>query len=428
MVDAAPFAALPILVGQVPYVDEKTALDLLGRVVRDVHPLTWGFTDEGMKDWAPEVVDFAMGEIRALPPGAVRIEIMCKLPKRLSMSEKREVLDGILNGTFPTVTRQHTKPISHADVIAGFVATLLVDWREEWIAAETTNEDGDCMREYIARRDVGQLTEDAIRDMWSRTDHKDPLLPLPRDYFWLVALLPEDLRAAPLSRIRRCKDLSSRRRCLASLDEELTDAERREVVLEGTSTSEAHMQTHHLRRVAQHLQKVPYELRYRWLELVLAIEVPYHREAGLMVLLPSLTPEDQSRVEEVLIASALKNGECHVSRWDLLSDAAFSPIIFRLRDALYGWNRDKAIVHLIEHRDPAVVERCLLPVIESLSRLPKESCLEVVGAMTPWLAEVTGGALPKALCALPVPKAPEVANPLYVLQRVIGDAKPEDIV
>ena len=47
--------------------------------------------------------------------------------------------------------------------------------------------------------------------------------------------------------------------------------------------------------------------------------------------------------------------------------------------------------------------------------------------MTPWLAKATDGALPKALSALPVPKAPEVANPLYIIKRVIDAANVEGV-
>lgn len=433
LLDAAPFAALPVLVGQVPYLNVESAVDLLRRVVRDVHPLTWEFTDERMKAWAPEAADFAMEQVRALPPGAERIQIMCGLPARLSRSEKRETLDGILDGTFPNETPQHTKPMSYADVIARFVRTLPVEWREEWIAAQASNKESSIgmLLEHIARRDVERLTEHAIRSMWARTDHKggffSRFFPLPGNYFWLVPLLPDDLRSAALKRIRRSTDRSDRLSCLAFLDEDLTEVERREVVLEGTSAKEPSMQIHHLRKVKQHLPKVAYEIRRRWLELALAIEVPYHREAGLMLLLPSLTPEDRRRVEETVVLSALENGECHVSRWDLLSDAAFAPILSRLRDDAYGWSRDAAIRHLVEHRDATLVEECLLPLIESLSSLPGESCLEIVHAMTPWLAKVTDGALPKALSALPVPKAPQVANPLYVIKRVIDASNLEDI-
>ena len=166
LVGAEPLAALPLLVGQVPFLKPEAAVDLLRRIVVQVHPGTWGFEDKVMKLWPTKAVGFALEQIRALPSGPSRIEALCNVPSQLTHSEKRETLDGILDTTLPRLHPEHPG-ISNTERIAEFVRTLPEEWQEEWIRAWALDEDGvrTVSDEYFARRDIERLTESALRDM-----------------------------------------------------------------------------------------------------------------------------------------------------------------------------------------------------------------------------------------------------------------------
>jgi len=427
LVGAEPFAAVPLLVGQVPFLEPEAAVDLLRRIVLQVHPGTWGFEDEVMKRWPAEAVAFALEQIRALPSVPLRIEALCYVASCLTLSEKREVLDGILDETLPRLHPEHPG-ISNSQLIARFVRTLPEEWQEEWIRAWALDDDGapNVFDEYSARCDVDRLAESNIRDMWSRIDHSsESPHDIPEDYFWLASILPADLRMRALERIRACKDQDTRLHHLVDFDEELTTEERRElveVVPNEYIREEPWAQADHLRSVAHHLPKVAEDLRHRWLEAVLSFDTDY-RQWGLVALLPVLSTPKLESAKEALVSAFIAEGgfvtnDC---RWELIPDEVFAPLVYRLRDDECGWRRDQAIKHIVEERDEALVERCLTPLLESLPSLSKDACLEAMLAMTPWLAKVTDGSIPLAIGSLAIPNALTPANPGYWRERVSDD-------
>jgi hypothetical protein len=97
----------------------------------------------------------------------------------------------------------------------------------------------------------------------------------------------------------------------------------------------------------------------------------------------------------------------------------------RLKADPYGWSRDEIIEHVIEARDPELADRCLQPLLDALAELAPDSCLEIVHAMTPWLADRSQGAVPRAIAELPVPSSSRPANPLYVVDRVLAASSDE---
>lgn len=417
---AEPFAAVPLLVGQVPFLAPEAAVDLLRRIVVRVHPGTWGFTDEVMKGWPAIALAFVLEQIRALPAGPLRIEALCGVPSSLTLSEKREVLDRILARALSRLHHAHPL-ISNCELMSVFVRMLPEEWQEEWIRVWALDDDGvpGVSLEYNARRDIDRLSESALRDMWSRIDHTSEPDEVPDDYFWFASKLPADLRMTALERIRACRDQDNRLHFLMTFDEELTCEERRElveVVPNEYIRSEPWAQTGHLGIVEDHLPNVANDLHHKWLDAVLSFDSDRQRQLGLMSLLPVLTGPRLKEAKQALVSAVIaKRGfvtcDC---RWDLIADERFAPIIYRLGDEEFLWGAEQAIPYIVEHRDEALVERCLIPLLASLPSLSDNACLEAVLAMTPWLARVTDGSFPLALASLAIPGTLAVrGNPDY---------------
>jgi hypothetical protein len=425
--EAAPFAVVPMLTAQLPHVDVPAGLALLDQIATHIPASAWDFTDAALDRWPEPVGQHALSCTRALPPGKERIKALCTVARRLTLAERREALDGILDGTLPDTTYEHTKPLSYHNVITDFVRTLPEAWQEEWIATEAT----DVSAEYRARRDLGHFTEVALRKMWSQIDHAStPSRDVPQDYLCVAKHLPPDLKGLALARIRASTSQSSRVYHLADFDGELTDAERYEVVEVPWNDYTRHdprSQADHLQRVVTHLPKVPIELRQQWLQTVLTFTEDYDLQRGLMALLPSLSGKDHRQAVDALVASVIRKGQFYTSetRWSLLPDDALGPLLLRLRKDAYGWSRNQFIAHLVKERDPALADRCLRPLLDGLSDLEADHCIETVHALTPWLADRSDGAVPRALAALPVPVPCRPANPLYVIERLLAQVEDE---
>jgi hypothetical protein len=160
---------------------------------------------------------------------------------------------------------------------------------------------------------------------------------------------------------------------------------------------------------------------------VLTFTEEYDLQRGLMALLPSLSGKDHRQAADALVTSVIREGRFCTSetRWSLLPDDALGPLLLRLREDAYGWDRNQIIAHLVEERDPALADRCLRPLLDGLSELDADHCIETVHALTPWLADRSDDAVPRALAALPVPVPCRPANPLYVIERVLAQVEDE---
>lgn len=415
--EAAPFAVVPMLTAQIPHVDAPAGLALLDQIATHIPASAWGFTDAALDRWLEPVGQHALACLRALPPGKDRINALCTVARRLTLAERREALDGILDGTLSECTDEHPK-LSYDHVITVFLRTLPEAWQEEWIATKATN----VLAEALARRDLGCFTEVALRKMWSRIDHAStPYRDVPLDYLRVAEHLPPDLKGRALARIRASTSQSSRLLHLASFDDELTDAERYEVVevpWNEYTRRDPNSQADHLQHVVTHLPKVPVELRRQWLQTVLTFTQDNDLQFGLMALLPSLSGKDYRQAADALVASVIRKGQFYTSetRWSLLPDDALGPLL-RPREDVYGLGRNQIIAHIVDERDPELADRCLRPLLDGLSDLDADHCIETVHALTPWLADRSDDAVPRALAALPVPVPCRPANPLYVLER-----------
>lgn len=423
--EAAPFAVVPMLTAQLRHVDVPAGLALLDQIATHIPAPAWGFTDAALDRWPEPVGQQALAYSRALPPGMERIKALCTVARRLTLAEQREALDGILDGTLPDTTYEHTKPLSYRNVITDFLRTLPEAWQEDWIATQAT----DVLQEALARRNLGRFTEVALRKMWSQIDHAStPSRGVPRGYLAVAEHLPLDLKELALARIRACTSQSFRLLHLAYFDGELTDAERYEVVeVPWNDRHDPRSQADHLQHVMTHLPKVPVELRQQWLQTVLTFTEDYDLQCGLMALLPSLSGKEYRQAADALVTSVIRKGQFYTSktRWDLLPDDALGPLLLRQREDAYGWHRNEIIAHLVEERDPGLADRCLRPLLDGLSDLDADHCIETVHALTPWLADRSDNAVPRALAALPVPVPHRPANPLYVIERVLTQVEDE---
>jgi hypothetical protein len=416
---AEPFAAIPLFAAQVRWLDAEAGRDLVEQVVTRAHPSTWGFDDALLDSWPPLVAERAVAAIRALPRGEARIEGLCRIAGRLTRAEQREALEGVLDGTFREVVIGHAAVSRRATIVA-FVRTLPDDDREAWVRAKAVGPIA-FLSEVLARSDVGILTEHALRDLWGQIPAPAPG-EVPREYQRLAHRLPVDLRQQALAAIRACTRQSNRLLHLAAFDEELTESERREVVevpWNEHTRDDPRSQIFHLWLVEHHLAKVAPGVRHRWLSIVLAYEDPYVRQVGLFRLLPSLCGEDRASAEAALLASVEQAG-CFYgdARWDLVPDDALDALLLRLRDDPYGWNRDELIEHVLDARPSSTADRLGSLLLKGIDDRAADTRLEIVYALTPWLAERTGGAMPRALATLPVPCSEAAPDAQYAIARV----------
>jgi len=429
--DAEPFAAIPMFVAQVQYLDQAEGVALVDRVVTNAHPSTWQFTDELLDAWPSAVADRALDAVRALPPGENRVEGLCRVPRRLTHREQVEALQALIDGSFRERTwAPHSKPISRRGLIVDFVRTLPADDKEAWVHAEAARVESPPhsveLYEFRDRRDVGSLTEAAMRDLWSRIDHDDER-GVPQPYLGLASCLPPDLRQVALGRIRACPRQSVRLYHLAEFDEELTDEERAEVVLvpwnEHTRDDPRTIAQFHLRNVvAQHLPKVEPSVRRHWLGVVLGFEENYFRQLGLSALLPSLKGTDHDEAVTALLAAVDEEGSFDGdARWDLVADAELQRFIVGLANDPYAWNRDELVDHVWKHRSASTTDALFMLLLDGLHSRPGDTRLEIATALTPWLANRTHGAASWAIAGLPVPVASEAPDSVYNIARVIRE-------
>lgn len=414
-----------MFVAQVSHVGVEAGVSLVDRIAAALPPATWGFKDKQLERWPTTVAARALDHVRALPPGRDRILALCNCAMQLSLSERREAFDGILDGTLPSTTREYTKPMSYSGSIAYLIRMLPEAWQEEWIVRQSTRGSAlGVFGEYLARRDIDRLTDAAVRSMWARIDHaKTPHREIPPGYQRLAQHLPVELRQQALARIRVCSDDSSRLFHLAEFDDDLTDVERCELVETPWNSSvpeHPRQQGDHLRGVRKHLSRVPVAMRVKWLERVLNFGDDCS-QAALLELIPVLSGEERQRAVDALVASVIREGGFHTAetRWDLLPDDALAPLVLRLRDDPDGWSRDQLIKHVIDARTEQLADRCLQPLVDALDTLEADACLETVTAMTPWLSDRSASVIPRALAELSVSSSGRPNNPLYAIERVL---------
>lgn len=423
--EAEPCAAVALFVEQVRWLDDPAAPTLVDAIVTRAHPSTWEFDDDLLDTWSPAAAGRALAAVRALRDPEDRIEALLRVLRRLSGDERDEVLRAVVDGTFLPTTYRHSKPMGRHDLIAAFLRTTPTEDRERWVRAEVGRYSADPLwLEFDARREAGCLDERAVRDLWARMMADDPRhIPVQ-----LLPFLPSDLRQQALATFRACADDDTRLSGLATYDDELTDDERRAVVEvppNRYTRDDPLTQAKHLREVARHLPRVAPEVRRRWLERILAIDYPYARQLGLLHLLPHVSGDDHATVVAALLASLEEGGQFYgAPRWDVVPGDRLPAMLVRLRDDPYAWHRDGLVAHISRHRAADVADRVLPLLLDGLDERAPDARLEIARALTPWLADRTAGAAPRALAALTVPRSDEPADALYMVARVIRTGAP----
>lgn len=73
---------------------------------------------------------------------------------------------------------------------------------------------------------------------------------------------------------------------------------------------------------------------------------------------------------------------------------------------------------MLDARPPSTADRLGSLLLEGLDDRADDTHLEIVRALTPWLAERTGCAVPRAVAALPVPRSEAAPDAQYAIARV----------
>jgi hypothetical protein len=423
---AVPDAAAELLLAQLPFVEADAGRALLDRSLERFPPEVWTLlvTDDALDAWPAAVAERFVERARMLPRGRPRIEALCRIAKRLDATDQGEALEGVLDGTLPAMAGMNH---SNSGEIERLVRSLPPALQEEWIARKASaRPDRAVQVELDARRRIDRWPEEATRALWSRLPDDAGV---PQEYLPLARHLPADLRAMALARIRACPQLSTRRYHLVEFGAELTDEELLDVVANPWNDRTRHDEgaiCFHLLKVAEHLSRVPMEARQRWLAVATGMEVPHLRQQALVTLLPHVEGDDQRAAIEQIVALALVEGGFTgtVSRWDLLPAHALPALAARLASELgSGWDADELIAHVIRERPPELARSCFLPLLDGFSgnlvpMYAPERKLEVLTALTPWLAAYTANAFSLALAAVEIPPFAKGPDRWYRVRRM----------
>lgn len=156
--------------------------------------------------------------------------------------------------------------------------------------------------------------------------------------------------------------------------------------------------------------------------MVQGLDDPFRRLGELQALEPYLEGPARREALDTMVRLATEQGSWSWSPdwWDVIPDAGIPGLVERLvRKDASGWNRDALVDHVFRQRSPEVAERAFLPVIRTLRRLRADRCLEAVAALTPWLADRTGGAFPRGVAGLEVPVPRRKADRWRRMKRML---------
>ena len=405
--DATPNPAALMFLAQVPYIGTVEAVSVVEQICDRFPPGAWYFDDERFSDWPARAIERAVDHVRRLPRGWQRVYAFGCVAEHLTEGERQEALDGILDGTLSSGSRAYNKPTSFTSTEMRLVRRMSAASREAWLRAQHGGGDASI------RAELGPLGEQDVRDLYARACQENSI---PNR---LLPHLPEDLREDAIRRARS-ESTESVLRVRARLGD-LGDEELRRLLKppeEGT---------HYDFLMLEDLFDVaPRDVPRAWLD-AFESRPDYSLQTVVGRLLPRLEGEDRVRAEKLLRQSLVRAGENAGpdNLWSLVGEDELGPLLMRMRCDAYGWHRDGLIEHIVGERAPETVERSLVPLISILPQLPPDHRLEIVAAMTPWLARETGGELPAALAGLRIEASGRSENDQWMIARVLGKVEAE---
>jgi len=401
-----PAQVIRLWVAQMPYLSSEPGMALLKRIFK-FDPRHWSSSihDEHLEQWPAPIQRNALCRVRALK-GFERLNTLCQIPQRLTQEEQREVLDALLSGQLPTCYFPDDGPAySISWKVNPFVQSLPEEWQEEWVVASANGSaSNDLFSEVTARHDIDWFPDYAIRSIWDRMNHDAHYM-----YPYLMPYLAPDLRAQALQRARACSDEEERLKWLCGFDEELTDAERHQIVTFALADAEEQGERRmasHLEDLCAHLPYVRSEVLQAWLDVVLTFPEPYFRCIGLQCLLPALQGEDRDQAIAALKECVYEQGM--FSRfgepWCIFSVDELEALLERLlcTEPSNYTQCDNIISHILKERPIDEVNALLGTVVRWFPRMDDWVLLDTMTALTPGFAARTEGRLPAILAKIPV--------------------------
>lgn len=416
---ATPNPAALMFLELVPNLDAQGAGHLVDQLGERFPPDAWYFEDDRLDRWPEPAVAAAMKHIRGLEPGWRRIQTLCLVARRLTDAERGEALDGVLDGTLAGRFWSCNAHGWGPDPELCLLAALPPCEGERWVRGQIRHTDPErrLEEEVRARTRLEPIAEETVRQLYRRVlelwpeGSKSPMAMSSS----LLDVLPSDLRADALERIRLASDTMLR----SFSPEELTQTE-----LQALTQLPENPHRHSSDFVRHLLPSAPAAVLSRWVDFALSLD-DYDLQVHLNCLLPMLQGELQERARQATVDAVLRDGQPlePENSWSRIAEQHLGPMLYGLRMDSYGWHRDHLITHIIEERDPACAERCFAPILRALDGLPPDHRLEIVAAMLPWLAKRSGDGFVDALAELPVQASDVPSNEQFMVARVHADSE-----
>lgn len=390
----APTASAALCLGQLEIASIEDSHILLDVVVSPPRWISSGeISREPLARWPVSLRESLVRRARALPFGREKIEAFCCLAPWISLSEQRQALDGILDGTSPKHFWGPLAMSGNDSLREDLLRVAPDDWKEEWIALQ---ENKRAEQEALDRRDLDHWPEPEARHLFAwiereREQGQNISLALAVS----IAHLPADLRAEALRWVREWPE-NSRSFVLEKCLEDLTEEEYRQLVW--CPPTDDFTPWYRLSSVHEHLARAPYAARRAWLDTV--------RKAGsdersLVVLVPVLEGDDRADVLNYLVEQA-RSGQSwwmtsEVVPW--LSAETVRELALRAVE-----HTDKEDAHLIASfleaiaaQPTAVQDACFEPLWARAHQLPPSTLIAWFGRASRWVAQRTEGVFARLL-------------------------------
>ena len=403
--ESEPYPALKLFAAQLPHLDDETAVDLLKRLLAAVPPNVWPVDDETLGTWSVPQQEVALEAVRALPPGEARLDRLCRMPSHLSVDEKRDVLDAILDGTLRAARSTLGPKESRWHLFARLAKTLPVEWQEEVDRDEHLSS---------ALLQEGFVTDTYAESIWRTAEQRT--CGIPTDLLLLGEQLPTSTKQRVLSTARAWPVEHERPYALSFFTTSLSGAERHRLTAPPTTVADSPYSSlaSHLSAVAAHLGYATTSQVGQWHCLLVESGTP--TQVWLGTLLPHLSGDVRRRAQEDFDGSVIAEGHLpsDETEWSLLSDAVFAHLLPKLWDE-NAMDFVAAAMHVSSTRSLEACETCFGDWVRHLAALPSTRCVELVWATTAWLLKASSGQFSSAVAALTVPKFESPVTPHYDL-------------
>jgi hypothetical protein len=346
------------------------------------------------ESWSPAALEVALAHVRSMPRGEGRIRGLCEFASRLTLEEKREAFEGLLDRTLPDFT-VYAAAVSNDHYFVRLFQNCPPEWGEEWLQSTRRKYDKPTLHfdEAHSRDRWGLWSREAVDRLWEETqgDVSDRE-PIPRAWRWLAEQLSSAQRAQAMAHIRACPDQKARHRALLWFPKEISDAECLELVVAARQGTGGKL-FDQLHGVSKLLPRVPHPERRAWLEVALRMDPGYDRPNALGLLLPALEPQEcELAVREVIAATRRPEDRYELS--NVISALSFEQMQTLLVSPATA---DRCLIPRAMEFPPEQREALLLPLVRKLKSNRPGVRLERLTYLLPWLNEVTQGRFPSLL-------------------------------